>query len=230
MNVPTSSHFEMHRAFHEVEAEWLAIIEPPARTWDAEVASMIRQQDALIAAGHWIGGPSDLLSVIGKPRWETFHSAVVAWLLWPNAQHRLGTTLLDRLLRRCFPENEFEPDVLMRCSTQTEVSKANSRADIIVAGPSLKVVIEVKVDASEGENQCQRLYADHIDDHALFVFLTPTGAAVKTAGDDDEAWVSLSFTHLRDDLEASLAAAEPNSEGGRATALSYLETLRREFR
>ncbi len=230
MNSEIAPFHSLVESFVAAEQEWLEIIAPPDIPWDEAVADMMREQDALISAGSWIGGPSDMLSIIGKSRWETFHSAVVAWLLWPTAEHRLGIGMLRRVVERCFPDIELDDDILMRCTTATEVSRANSRADIVVNGPGLKIVIEAKVDASEGHNQCGRLHLDHVDDGALFVFLTPSGVKAKTAGQDIESWAPLSFRDIRDDLGACLAAAAPHPGGGRATAASYLATLKKEFR
>lgn len=56
------------------------------------------------------------------------------------------------------------------------MTRGRSRADVVVRGPFWSIVLEVKVDAGEGDGQCQRLFDDWSEDpDPRFVFLTRTG-------------------------------------------------------
>ncbi len=212
--------------FREMESEWLAITAFPLDECECAIDAMLREQDSLVVAREWVSGPKDLLTLVGRARWETYHSALLAWLLWPGGQHRLGDAMLRRMLERTV--GIVAAQTRMRCRTATEVTGSTSRADIVIQGPGLKVVIEVKVDAQERQDQCLRLHSDHQAASTAFVFLTPDGRRPRTAGNSAPFWACLSFREVRDDLAACLSETAA-VEGGAATARAYLETLRKEF-
>jgi len=220
-------------AFEEMDAEWKAIQTREVAHWETIFKEMRAEQLGHIKRGQWVGGPPDLLGIIGKGRWETFHSAVVAWLLNPNGKHYLGPTFLEMLLDKSHPDHGLSVEDLAPCSSAVEVEAASSRADIVVSGPDLHLVIEVKVDAQEGPNQCQRQFNDHNGPDSLFVFLTPRGVRPRSCtGDVQSSWGILSFTWIRDtlgELLQSHADLLAQDQGAQATIRSYLSTLRREF-
>lgn len=212
------------QAFQRLEGEWNALMSSPA-TWETILHQMVEEQSTLVADRKWVSGPSDLLSVIGKARKETYHSAVIAWLMRPNAHHGLDTAFLQRVVEHCIPGANLSCEVLRQCTTATEVVYPSSRADIVIQAPDWTLVIEVKVDALEQPAQCQRLMADH--PNAAWCFLTPKGVAPTTAGDRKDEWVKLTFPALTSFLAESLA--ERASGEATPTVESYLKTLEGEF-
>ncbi|WP_437597688.1 PD-(D/E)XK nuclease family protein [Sorangium sp. So ce590] len=198
--------------------------------WDAKLAEIHTEQEALLRGGHWIGGPDDLLSILGQSRQELYHSTLLAWLLDPQGRHGFGSGFLEALLRRCTAD---PPAELSRARSAREVSRGNARADVVVAGPGLCLVIENKVDAREQPKQCDRLYESFgREPGALFIFLSPSGRAPVTAtGDAREAFKPMSYADIAAMLRDALASA-PGKDAtahGREAASNYLVTLEREF-
>ena len=222
--------------FQVMDAEWQGIVQqsPAADTnvaaWNAEMERLCREHDALARSGRWVIGSDDLLSVIGRARYEVYHSAVIAWLLNPLGKHGLGTALLEALLGEC--GIGAVPDLHL-ARPEVEVQRGDTRADIVVFAPGMTLVIENKVDAGEQDRQCDRLHEKfEAEPGAVFVFITPTGRAPSTAtGERSNHWTNLSYRRLAELLERALddSAAKGAATTGRATAQGYLVTLRREF-
>jgi hypothetical protein len=175
-----------------------------------------------------------LLGVIGRGRREVDHCAIIAWLLDPNAPHRLGTRFLRRFLHRCRPDRTFGPEELALVRVRCEECREHSRADIVVRADRLTVVVEAKIDHVERPSQCDDLFRDYDEDSgAVFVFLTPHGSQPSTAtGFATSAFVCLSFRDVRDDVRAVVAdAGEAMScSGARLSIECYLQTLDVEFK
>ena len=66
----------------------------------------------------------------------------------------LNQSFLKAVLRTCFPNDYILEEELTGAVSSCEVTRANSRADIVVIASELTLVVEVKVDALEGERQC----------------------------------------------------------------------------
>lgn len=229
-----------------LEAEWRDVLASEATAiaarladgpgtivaWTAELAGMRAEQDELLRAGHWIGGPDDVLSILGRSRHETYHSALLAWLLDPQARHGFGAAFLEGVLRHCAPEATF-PD-LQRARSDVEVTRGDTRADIVVFGSQFTLIIENKVNAGEQARQCDRLHARFQEEPgALFLFLSPTGRAPETAtGAAAEAFKSIRYAEIA--VLLGKALNHPEGKGstrhGRETASNYLATVEKEFR
>jgi len=237
---PTSELAVWDAAMQAMVAQWSAVqqtvrsqrqqkAQTTVVTWQRTIQAMVAQQEQLKAEGWWQSGPADLLSVIGRQRRELTHCAVLAWLLTPTAPHGLGVRFLRSFLSDVLA---VVPDdvVLGAAETGTEISRAHSRADLVIWMPDRTVVVEAKVDAAEQPQQCERLYLDwRSDSGAAFVFLTPSGRTPTTASSPEAraAWKSLSLRIVRDRLTASLADTGPAA--GRAAAETYRQTLHKEF-
>lgn len=188
---------------------------------------MLTEHEQLCQSGLWRDGPTDVLSVIGKARQETHHSAIIAWLLTPTGEHGLGTRFLSAVLSSLFPDDAFASLSLARAACEVYRPSPDTRADIVVWAPSFTLIIENKIDAYEQPAQCQRLYQHFKQEkNARFCFLTPCGYTPTT--DLNGAFKCLSYVSLRGLLQSALDASEIHAPG-RATALSYLQTLKREF-
>lgn len=219
--------------FGAVRDEWLALVGAVAagrvEGWEARFAVAKAERDQLVGERRWVGGPGDLLGVLGLQRWELSHSAVVAWLLSPWGRHLLGRALLRKLLEHCFGEGDYGP--LDGARPMREVARPQCQADIVVEAEGFTLVIENKVDADEGPRQCQRIYDDFCEDpNPLFLFLSPGGDEPCTTETDaaKEAWKTLSYRCFADLLEGVLPPDGPHDPAG-WTVHNYLMTLRREF-
>jgi hypothetical protein len=218
-----------------VRSEWLDVTRPPVL--DVERFDEIkRQADELIKAGKWTSGPSDMLSVLGRQRDELVHSKLIGWLLVPTNRHGLGRALLTALLDALWPGEELLPSGPVVVETEIggigldgDGRLRQARADIIVSGDGLTVVIENKLDAAEQPEQCERLYwawaAEPGD--IRWVFLTPTGRPPVTASSyaARSAWRTMSYSQLHDVIQGVVGQAAASTATGRLTAIQYLTTL-----
>ena len=204
-------------------------------TWEEQFTTMQAEMDAMWAAGQWFSGPSNLLAVIGRQRHETYHSAILAWLLDPGAPHGLFTSFFEAMFRRLWPEMAVDPVTLRGAITSTEVVKDNCRADIVIWAAGAMIVIEVKVDAGERGDQCNDYYRvfSRDSDDVRFAFLTPDGRKPDSATEEDaaKAFCRWSFRQIKEDLRALLAseAMQKSTAPGLPAVRTYLQTLEVEF-
>ncbi|WP_437274571.1 PD-(D/E)XK nuclease family protein [Sorangium sp. So ce375] len=219
-------------------AEWRTILAKERENeaaevaaWEATVAEIRAEHDALLRNGAWVGGPDDTLSILGVGRRELYHSALLAWLLDPQGRHGLGSSFLEALLRRC--ASDPPTSELHLAQPALEVSRGDARADIVVTAPGLCLVIENKVDAGEQHRQCDRLFESFgREPGALFVFLSPSGRAPETAtGSAQEAFQKMSYADIASMLRDAMARAvgKGATVHGREVVSNYLATLNREF-
>ncbi|MGF1430932.1 hypothetical protein [Kitasatospora sp. LaBMicrA B282] len=182
---------------------------------------------ALQRAGRWLPGPATTLEVIGRSEVELDHERLIAWLLDPRAAHRLGPAVLAAVLRRCGVPEPPDAGPLFRARVRTQVVRASSRPDIVVTLPDRTLVVELKINAPEGDGQTTR----QADDHAglpqpVLVFLTRRGDQPA-----DGRFKALGLVALAEDLRQALADAPQPPPGaaarGRAVAHDYLATLER---
>lgn len=195
--------------------------------WVSALDEMTREEADLRGAGRWVRGAADVFGILGISRAEVRHTRFIAWLMDPAARHGLGPRFLELILTRTFPGEEFPS--LDRATPVCEVVRGECRVDIVVWAPELTLVVEAKVDADEGPAQCDYQYDQFCGEvGSRFIFLSPRGRAPRTVtGEAREAFRSLSFAAVRDDLRAALAASQPVI--GRGAAEDYLRTLEREF-
>jgi hypothetical protein len=116
-------------------------------------------------------------------------------------------------------------------SVETEVTHAEVRADIVISTSSGLIIIENKIDAAEGDNQCQRLFEAFEDENAWLIFLTPQGRLPSSAPASVQAhFRSMSYRQIQQSLITALESRQSNPETpGRASALNYLATLQKEL-
>ncbi|MFA5762654.1 MAG: PD-(D/E)XK nuclease family protein [Bacilli bacterium] len=202
--------------------------EQSLEAWESALERMSAEQEALVRAGDWVSGPADLLSVIGRSRRETYHCSIIAWLMDPTGRHLLGTRFLHELLASCKRPIEVDETVLRSATIACEVSRPNSRADLVVRAPGLTVVFEAKIDHDERAHQCDDLFKDFRNEKGIcFVFLTHDGRDPTSAtGDAKEAFRTLGFGPLRKVLlEALVEARRERQSAAFSTVETYLETL-----
>jgi hypothetical protein len=222
--------------FDEVAAEWRALVRPAAPD-TARFRALKGEADEIIQRGSWVSGPDDLMSVMGRQRDEVMHSRVIAWLLRPTGRHGLGSRFLNEVMAHVWPDEDPIGSVLVTVDTETTRSAADdegesreARADIVIYGESVTIVLENKVDAGEGIDQCERLYWSWADQptETRWLFLSPTGRAPVTATSAEAlaAWRTISYGELRSLLTRLLSSpGQPDAAIGRSTAYQYLATL-----
>ena len=195
-----------------------------------DIEAMLAEQSSLELAGRWVSGPADLMTVLGRERDELSHSDVLAWLLTPFRPHGFGDALIRRLSSIVWPDEPL-PQGPVTVERERQDAIGGTRADLLVWIGSALVVIENKVFAVEGREQCERLYRSWVGaaPDVRFVLLSRTGAPPVTASSDEaaQAWRSLSYrrlAELADELDSHRPPSDPLAA---ATVRQYLETLRR---
>jgi PD-(D/E)XK nuclease superfamily len=183
--------------------------------------------DALLASGRWISGPTTMLEIIGRTRSEAPHEKLIAWLLDPLATHGLGSAVLAALIARLEGGHVLSPEQLTRARVKTQVVRACSRPDIVVSMPRKRLVIELKIDAGEGDKQTTQQANDYADDpNAQFVYLTLRDLPPK-----DPRFKHLLLRDLYGCLRRALQTASspvfPAHMKGRSVAEDYAATLER---
>jgi len=194
--------------------------------------------DAIRAAGHWVSGPGDLLSILGRQRDELFHSRLIGWLLRPNGRHGLGNRFARAFFAEIWPGEEIDTgggiavELERTRSGRSDATgrTVEARADLVVSLESLVIVIENKLDAGEGHDQCERLYWPWSRDavETRWVFLTPSGREQVTATSEvaRAAWTSAGYGQVMRALETALSTAPDLGDApGRSSARQYLATL-----
>lgn len=219
----------------EIRAEWLAITQLPPP--DIERFSQVkREADALVDAGQWTSGPSDMLSVLRRQRDELMHSRLIGWLLIPTNRHGLGRAFLTAFLDHLWPgeallrSGPVFVDTEERGAALDEFGRQReARADIVLRGEGLTVLIENKLDAGEQPDQCERLYWAWAANpgETRWIFLTPTGRPPVTATTEaaKAAWRAMSYEEMRGVVAQAIENAAHSSSIGRATAMQYLASL-----
>ena len=225
--------------FAELADEWRSIEASANAVDEARFAMVQREAREIVDAGRWTSGPSDVLTILGRHRDELVHSRMLAWLLTPTGRHGLGRRFLRAFVAEVWPNDpigELGTILLELETTRTGVSGLTgeavaARADVVVHGDSVVIVIENKVDAGEQPLQCERLYWSWISESAetRWVYLTPTGRAPTSfvSAEARAAWHTASYGHVRRALERSLGALGDDARRpGHDAALQYLATLR----
>lgn len=142
---------------------------------------------------------------------ETAHTRALAWMLDPQAEHGFGAILLQAFLREIFDLSDDPQVAGVRVHSELRSSESQSRFDVFLQGnwtlpgqpvEPWMVIVEAKVEAAEGDDQCIRYEArlqervDAFKSRGL-VFLTPEGRKPRTASDrESSAWTPLSFVRL----------------------------------
>lgn len=131
-----------------------------------------------------------LLSPLGMNRKETAITQVLAWLLSPNEAHGFGASLLFAFIN-ALPEFEEKEDLLQDVNShQAEVYseyiiKDVGRIDVYIRVNDTVIVVEAKIDTSEGKGQTIR-YKNYFDNHRsykpIYVYLTVDSAKPSSDG------------------------------------------------
>jgi hypothetical protein len=138
---------------------------------------------------------------------EVRNSKILAWLINPRGDHGLGDIFLCALLNELKRLNsDFAPDSFGSwLNVNTESCPENdqtNRVDIELDAANFYLIIEVKINATEGERQMER-YGEIAKKRAenrpleipwAMVFLTRRGVKSTTAGIHESKVIALSLT------------------------------------
>lgn len=119
------------------------------------------QLEAPLAGAKQAGFFCNPWKVASLKRDEVRNTAVLAWWLNPKGEHGLGEALLTLLLKAIrrkdpdWPITTADRHCKVRVETSPDGDRSN-RVDIEVNGRDFFLIIEVKIDAPQGDNQLQR--------------------------------------------------------------------------
>lgn len=152
--------------------------------------------------------PVGYFGVIDLGLRETAHTRMLGWLMDPRQDHGFNDILLRAFLKEVFklPRGPELLDSKIECEPVNPESR--DRLDICMRGEwrladgetkSWLVIVEAKIDAGEGEDQCARYEKQcqgeiASSDRHVFVFLTPNGVKPKTASTG--SWERFTFIRL----------------------------------
>jgi len=202
-------------------------------TWERALGMVEAEERRLRSEGKWARGRDDFMGVLGIHRAEIRHSRILAWLLDPCGRHGLGTQLLRALLAKTTnPGGDSDgggAGLLEEATSQCEVPIEGGRLDIVVEAPGLYLVIENKIDALESKRQCEHYFRTVSQPERRFLLLAPERRVLRTESQDvHDAFGICTYAELAVFLEEALGRGLAEASG-RAVALDYLKTLRREF-
>lgn len=157
----------------------------------------------------------DPWEIAGLQRKEVPNTAVLAWLLDPFGSHGFGKLPLQVLLRLIRSQNRHDipADFSHSCHIQTEVCPTGdeaNRVDIEISADNFFLLIEVKIDAGEQEQQIARYCRDAeiraVNRPWAVVFLTPQGRRPLSGNSKlpVESVPCLSWRQLAAEIELSL--------------------------
>lgn len=198
--------------------------------WPDVLSGMAAARTRVVAVGAWTAGPSTLMGVLDLARAEVQNCRVLRWMLDPLARHGIGAVLLAEFanhLGAALPE-----PALARASA--EVSRATSRADVVVEGLAAGrcIVIEAKIDAAEGDRQAHRLEEDWPEASHL-VFLTVPGTRIPSTASDVERWHALSWAwfanRVTDLLDTTPTPTDGRALDARRAASDWIAGVRRHL-
>ena len=195
------------RHLREVAVADLVSLGEALTAWREHNRLLLANYLARLPADDPLLNPVSLFGTLDYGRLETAHTRALAWLLG-DREHGFGFRLLEALLSHLgfgvgtVHAGRVESEVPIRTGHHTG---EGGRLDIFAEGRLIfpaddctwTLVIEGKIDASEGEDQLAR-YDEWIErrtpaDHTLRVFLTADGREAQTSS---EGWQSLSFLEL----------------------------------
>ncbi|MGY1618177.1 PD-(D/E)XK nuclease family protein [Geodermatophilus sp. SYSU D00691] len=159
--------------------------------WTSRLGRLQATQRELVRTGRWRAGPRTLLAALDQQNRELAMTAGLAWLLRPDGHHGLGPAVLDGLLDYLEADGSGAHSGVR---VVLEEQREETRADLVVYGPSWTIVVEAKTFAVEQERQLDRLHAHWSDEPTpCFVFLTRGERLPLTAVASRAAWRGLTW-------------------------------------
>jgi hypothetical protein len=109
-----------------------------------------------------MGSERTIIDVLMHGNKELFHSAMIAWLLDPRAEHGFGDAFL-RGLAACLRDETRARKYLAAPveSVKTEVKEGRHRLDIVITCADGRVIIENKVKSVGSQLQLEKYENEH---------------------------------------------------------------------
>jgi len=187
-------------------------------------------------------GAFNILEVLGLADYEIRHSFMLAWLLDPSGNHKLGCKFLRSVVDKIIGANEVVDFTALRDlgsdGAWVQVDREVEDMDIVVEDRQNKVVlvIENKWDAAEREDtddqlgqlkkyyaQIQRRYKTNLGWRAFFVFLSPTGRPPSESNRD--IWGVMSYGDVLSCLNGITAHYPMCDDSGVETLIRHYEKI-----
>lgn len=179
----------------------------------------------------------NMFEAAGMVRQEIRHSNVLSFLINPSQPHGLNDGLLRRLIHvasqgKKHKDSPKQLDLALADFSDIKIRREEMHLDILAYSPKnqLVVVLENKVDASEGFDQLST-YREKIQKDArfdgwkkLFVYLTIDGEEPS----DSDWWVPLSYNQVLTMVNEAMAqSSELMSDDARMFVKHYIDLIGR---
>ncbi len=109
--------------------------------WEASGREMSEREAEHFRRGRWRGGPRTLLAAMNVQHLGLMMTAGLGWLLRPDGHHGLGDRMLPSLASRVGLRSAAD---VHRVRLVLEEQRDQTRADLLVYGPSWTIVVEAK--------------------------------------------------------------------------------------
>lgn len=182
----------------------------------------------------------NIFSILNLNRQEIRHSAMLAWLFNPKANHGLGVAPLKILLLQLLnflPEHN-QTDAFLNISklnateidVTTESDIKTGRLDILIEGNRFAIGIENKIDTKDALGQLSK-YATYMKQQfpnklSCLIYLTPEGSAPQEL--EDEV-IQLSYMDIDALIEHLLISIPQMSSPVHSLLLQYQQLIQREI-
>jgi hypothetical protein len=183
-----------------------------------------------------------LFETMGLGTKEIAHTKLLAWLLFPKNNHGFDATLLKALLNNFSTKPIYKLKITKEPTTEFKItSKVKAgRIDILAEGTYSKngvhnkkwiMVLEAKINSSEGHNQLERYlkfvndnYPEILPEDRYMIYLTVEGK--KPSSYDIQNWRTLSYSKLASILQS---AKKSNTEDGNQILRFYISGILRDI-
>ena len=174
--------------------------------WRAKSKARMSQYFSRLPDDDPLRCPISLFGVMERGRLESAHTHVLAWLLDPRREHGFGDVLLVELLSRLCGADQVGSILIEKCEPEFIIEEG--RLDVMLQGTARRpddsaaswswlLMIEAKIDATEGVQQLRKYdkWAGRWSHgrEVVRLYLTPEGRQADTAL---EEWITMSFLDL----------------------------------
>jgi PD-(D/E)XK nuclease superfamily len=185
----------------------------------------------------------NIFAAAGLVRQEIRHSAILAYLMNPIESHGLGDSLARKIISYATQKSDHSvtPNALKVALADfddlivtTEAGYNKKRIDILAHSPrnEIVIVIENKVDSSEGDNQL-KTYSEKINQDTyfknykkLFVYLTLDG----NAPSEEEEWIGIGYKKILDILNDILLKSDIHINDDKKIFINhYIDLVRKHI-
>lgn len=180
----------------------------------------------------------NLFRLLGLGGSEETHSRVLAWLLNPRENHRLGEAFLNRFMAATMPLDGAGADwsaAQVQREWQNAVDGQGGRLDLLILdeGQQFLCAIENKVRSGEHSDQLTRyrraLENRYPDFTRRYLFLSPWGTLAQDAA-ERKHWQAVDYGIIRQLVaETAQDFADASSAAALAFLRQYADVLRRDI-